>query len=396
MHVRSGPRFETAEQCGISHFLEHMLHRGVPRHPSAHAQALAFEELGSELSAATYSDHSVLAATAPEETAHAVVALLGEVCRAPLFGQIDIERRIVREEILESLNEEGDVVDPDEILVDLAFPDHGLGRPITGPLEALERFDRAMLEAAHRSHYTASGVIVSVAGAVDRERIAQEIAAAFDGLPTGEPPSAGPPPPPPRTPRFRFVKDTTSQTAVRVGFRAPGGGDPLEPATELLLRVLDDGMSARLYHRICDELGLAYNVSAAYETFSDAGLLSLASECTHERAPELLRELLEIARGLATSGPTERELEKVKRRVAWQLRAAARDPAELAAYLGYAELTGSARTPRARGEELAAVKREAVTQAAQALFTRDGLVVAAVGQLRARDQRGMEREVERF
>src|SRR5690606_30494229 len=184
----------------------------------------------------------------------------------------------------------------------------GLGRSITGPLEALERFDRAMLEAVHRSHYAASGMVVSVAGAVDRERIVHEIRTAFDGLPTGEPPNAGPPPPPPRVPRFRFVKDTTSQTALRVGFRGPGERDPLEPATELLLRVLDDGMSARLYHRICDQLGLAYNVSAAYETFSDAGLLSFASECTHERAPELLRELLAIARTLAASGPTEAEL----------------------------------------------------------------------------------------
>ena len=46
VHVRVGSRFETRRENGISHFHEHMLHRGIPGHPTAHAQALAFEELG--------------------------------------------------------------------------------------------------------------------------------------------------------------------------------------------------------------------------------------------------------------------------------------------------------------------------------------------------------------
>ena len=37
VHVRVGPRFESAESAGISHFLEHMLHRGTKRYPTAHA-----------------------------------------------------------------------------------------------------------------------------------------------------------------------------------------------------------------------------------------------------------------------------------------------------------------------------------------------------------------------
>ena len=39
IHVRSGSRFEPAELGGISHFHEHMLHRGTRSHGSAHALA---------------------------------------------------------------------------------------------------------------------------------------------------------------------------------------------------------------------------------------------------------------------------------------------------------------------------------------------------------------------
>src|SRR6187549_2382494 len=67
VHVRIGPRFEAAANAGISHFLEHMLHRGTGRHPNAHAQALAFEELGATLGASTYVDHGVLSIGVPPE-----------------------------------------------------------------------------------------------------------------------------------------------------------------------------------------------------------------------------------------------------------------------------------------------------------------------------------------
>ena len=77
-------------------------------------------------------------------------------------------------------------------------------------------------------------------------------------------------------PRFSFVENTSSQTELRVAFRALSERDPREPAVEMLMRVLDDGMSTRLYERICDRLGLCYarlgDVRGAYE---DDGVLDV-------------------------------------------------------------------------------------------------------------------------
>jgi len=49
MLFRVGSRFETAENNGLSHFLEHMLYRGSPSLKTAHDQAVAFEGLGASL-----------------------------------------------------------------------------------------------------------------------------------------------------------------------------------------------------------------------------------------------------------------------------------------------------------------------------------------------------------
>ncbi|HET9956537.1 MAG TPA: pitrilysin family protein [Polyangiaceae bacterium] len=390
LHVRLGSRFEPAPLGGISHFLEHMLHRGTESQPSAHELALAFESLGSELGAATYVDHTVLSASSPPENLPAVLKLLGEVVRVPVFKDLTIERGIVREEILESLNDEGDPIDPDELALNAAFPDHALGRPITGTLEALERFDVPTLRQFHEQRYHADAMVLTVAGCVDADRVQQASEVAFAGLRRGELPVSDVPAPL-GGPRFRYVEDTGSQTHLRVGFRAPGENDPLEPATELALRILDDGMSTRLYHQVCDERGLAYDVSAAYEAFADCGLFMLAGEAAHTSSEKLLGSFLDVVRELRDNGPSESELTKAQRRFAWQMQAMLDDPAELCAFIGLGELTGIARTPADRLAALESVSPEQVRAALGRVFCAEGLLVASVGKLNKAARRALEK-----
>ena len=176
VHLRAGSRYESSQNNGISHFLEHMLHRGTREHPSAHAQAVAFERVGGTLSAATYADHGVLWVTVPPRALADVIELLGEVCRDPVFDAIDVERGIVREEILESLDARGRRTAPDDLLREVAFPNHALGFPITGTLETLARFDRGALHRCHRRHYT-TGAVVTVAGRFSRREATAAVAA---------------------------------------------------------------------------------------------------------------------------------------------------------------------------------------------------------------------------
>ena len=120
LYLRVGSRFESKENNGISHFLEHMVFRGTPSMKTAHDQALAFERLGGTLYAATHVDHGVMSVGVPPKNLEPVLALLGEVAIAPLFTEIEIERGIVREEILEDLDDDGRDVDADNLARALA------------------------------------------------------------------------------------------------------------------------------------------------------------------------------------------------------------------------------------------------------------------------------------
>lgn len=378
-HLHVGSRYEGEHDNGISHFLEHMLFRGTARHPSAHELAVAFEDLGGTLVAATAADHGTLAIGVPVESLPAVIRLFAEVYRAPLLEGIDVERGIIREEILEDLDENGQLIDGPTLVRELAFEDHPLGRPITGKIESLELFTPEALRAHHERHYTTAGTVLSVAGPVAPDAVLKLLEEHFQGLPAGEVPQSAPPGPQSR-PRYRHVQHAGSQTSLHLAFRGPSDRDPLEPAVEMLLRVIDDGMATRLYHRLCDSRGLCYDAGASYEAYADAGLVEFGTETAHERAPEALDEMLRLTEELAETGPTPEELDRAMRRCRWQHEALLDDSAEVAEYLALAELTQSAPTPRDRLVELEAVTRAQVLEVAQRVFRPENLSVVTVGR----------------
>jgi len=369
-----------------------MLYRGTVSNPSPHAMAQAFERLGGSLEAATFVDHGMLTLDLPTESLQEALPLFCEAFCSPVLHGIDIERAIVREEILESLDDDGKLIDADELGRQLCFGDHSLGHPITGTLTELDRFDVSALRTHHKERYTTKASVFCMAGPLQIKTIIPDLELGFAAQPTGKRPEIVAPQAQ-SEPRFRFISHVSSQTELRLVFRSPGQHDPAEPAMELLLRVLDDGMSTRLYQRICNTLGLCYDVSAYYETWQDCGVVEVAADCAHERAEGLLKELLELLVRLRDDGPTEEEFMMARNRHQWQLQQMFDDPAEVASYHGFARLAGLAPTVQARLNEVNAVTLDAVREAARRILTREGLNVVAVGQLPKRTRTQLERAV---
>lgn len=397
LYLRVGSRFETAEDNGISHFLEHMVFRGTASLASAHDQALAFERLGATLYAATHVDHGVMTVSVPPKNLIRVLDLLGEVTVAPRFTDIEVERGIVREEILEDLDDDGRDIDADNLARALMYDEHPLGFTITGSLASLDRFDDRRLRAHHARHYTGENAVLCVAGRMDDpDAILRAAERCFGSMPRGIRQPITAPPNGQKKPRFSFVENTSSQTDLRLAFRAAGERDPREPAVEMLMRVLDDGMSTRLYERICDRLGLCYDVSGMFETYEDDGVLDIAAGAAHERALTVTRELFTLLNDLCANGPTEDELTKARDRHGWSVEAMLDDAEGVAGFYGLAALAQIARSPDQRHEELSAVTAEDVRAAAEAVFRPDRLSAVAVGLLSEAEERKLEKLVKAF
>ncbi len=395
--VRVGARFEPAPLAGISHFLEHMTFRGTARLRSPGAQAAAFEDLGGSLDAATGVDHGTLTvSTLPEHLLEAL-SLLGEVACEPSLRGVEVERGTVREELLEDYDEDGGLIDPDGLARRMLYGDHPLGSPIAGDLESIERFDRASLRRHHKSHYTRENAVLSIAGNVPSiARIVAVADEAFAALGAGERISALAPPEP-RGFVVHTVPTPSSQTSVRLAFRAPGRGTILEPATEILLSVLDGGLSTRLYTELCLTRGLVYDVSATYEPFEEDGIFDVAAETEHERVTEVIEALVTLLSRLRDRGPTDVEVDRARRRHVFARRAALDAPVSAAERAGSERLLSlRAFSAEARTRALMEVDRSAVRIAAERTLSREHMAVVTVGRAGPTLERRIRREFSRF
>ena len=299
LYVRVGSRYESPADNGLSHFLEHMLFRGTETHPTSYDLSFAIESLGGTLNAETGRDYSLYEVDLDPDCMQEGLGLLGEIFTTSRFRDIELERRLILEEMNEDFDDDGNDINLSDLTRGLVFADHPLGQKIIGPPENVQRFTAADVRRHFERYHGARNMVLAVAGPIDHDRVGALAERAFAGLAPGELAEPMPPPAARTSPAFRYVDIPGAQTAIQLIFTAPSEMDPDYPALCALVRALDDGMSTPLHYTLCDQLGLAYYVSASIEPFHDTGLFELEGATSHDQTPELARRMLELCAALS-------------------------------------------------------------------------------------------------
>jgi predicted Zn-dependent peptidase len=396
LYVRAGSRYEKAQTNGLSHFLEHMLFRGSSRYPSSFALNLAIEELGGTLYAETGRDYSLYQIALNPRHLQRGMEILGDLFAAPEFRDIDLERQIIVEEILEDLDDRGRNVNLDDQSRRQVWGDHPLGFPITGPLRNVRRFTTRDVRAHFKRFYGAANMVLAVAGPIRLRAIERQSRAAFAGVPRGErraplrPRPAGP------GPLYRNVHNESAQTQVHILFHALPETDPDYLALRALVRVLDDGMSTRLHYQICDQKGLAYSIAGSLHSYHDAALLEIDAACAHAKLPALVSESLGMLGRFRDELVGEDELDKAKRRFVGDIEACYDDLDGLSGWFGGTELYTRADPQEKRALALARVRPEDIRAVARRVIRPERLSVTSVGALSPKLARRVEKIVKDF
>jgi predicted Zn-dependent peptidase len=389
--VKVGPRYERREKSGISHFLEHMLFRGTRRFDSAYALSFASESLGGMIEAATYADFTQFQLSVPSEHALPALALLADLLVAPRFLDIELEKQIVREEILADLDADGREVDPENLSRMLLFGQHPLGFKITGEEATVQGFAQADLRLHMQEHYGASNMVVVATGKVDATALCAEAERLFSEFPRGHLTLVEAPPPPRHSEHLRFVRHQASQSDVRVCFRALGADDPEFMALRMLSRILDDGMSTRLHRRMTDESGLAYDVFAALDPYEEVGVLEIGASVVHDKVPDVVQAALSLMSEFCEREVEEAELEKARTRYRWSLRRVADSTEDMAMFAGTQALFGRALELDQLLTEVERVTRADVLRVARRVVRPETVHVLSVGKAAKSTQKRTER-----
>jgi predicted Zn-dependent peptidase len=381
LFIKVGARFESPDDNGLSHFVEHMLFRGTEHYPTSLALNTAIERLGSTLHAETGRDYTLFQLALEPAHVPAAVELMGELLGRPRFTDIELERALVLEEINEDYDEHGVEINADDIARGLVFEDHPLGQRIIGPRENVKRFTTDDVQRHFTTFYGAKNASLCIAGPVDHAKIVALASRVMRALPPGARAEVPAAPPGSDGPRFQHVRDAGSQTSLSVVFRAVPELDPAYVALVALLRVLDDGMSTRLHYTLADQKGLAYSIHAAIEPLADAALFEISGATANAKVPELVRELLVLLDGLRAGKVTDDELAKARVRYRYETLASIDDASAMAGWFGGTALYYQPPTLSERLAQMQKVTVDDVVRVARKVLCPDNLVVAAVGSL---------------
>ncbi|HUO52113.1 MAG TPA: pitrilysin family protein, partial [Gemmatimonadaceae bacterium] len=314
--VRAASVHEPRERMGVSHLLEHMVFKGT-RSRDARAIALALESLGGSLDAYTAREHTSFQARALDEHLGVAADVLGDLVFRPLLRADDLalERKVVLEEI-------GTVEDtPDDLVFELhneaMWGAHPYGYQILGTRETVSALGVRELRELHDRAYNPAQVVVACAGNVRHEALLAALErAGWMALPRGDDRPLPTPAVTAPAPAVRHVERDGAQTHIVFGSRTVPYADPRRYAVALVDTILGGGMSSRLFQRVREELGLAYDVHSFQSFHPDAGVHGVYVGTSPDTAADAARAVMDELARLAAGSLTAEELASGKRQLA--------------------------------------------------------------------------------
>jgi len=305
----TGMKDEPAGREGINHFLEHVVFKGT-RTRSALQIAEAADDIGGQVNGFTERELMYLYARTTGEQVEAALELLFDLLLNSTCPEEEVERE--KEVVLQEIRHVEDTPEEwvHELLLETAWPDHPLGRPLMGSPASVRGIGRDALLEQLATLRSSDRVIVAAAGRVEHGRVAELVEHLAGYLAPGSPPGAD------GVPRFAAqclrVSRATGQVHFCMGTPGCSRGDHRQYAFSLLDTILGGGASSRLFQEIRENRGLAYSIGSYLQSYRATGLFAVDAG-TGPRDFDLVIELIEReVERLRAEGPSPAELERAR------------------------------------------------------------------------------------
>lgn len=269
------------------------------------------------LNATTTNGSTIYFVELPSNRTELWFALEADRALNPIFREYYSERDVVTEERrMRVETSPGGMLR--EAHLATAFTMHPYGVPVVGYMSDLEALSRSDVETYYRRFYGPNNAVVAIVGDVDPDQVERWARDYLGPIPSGETPAPVTAVEPKQLGERRVVVEWDAEPALRIGWHVPAGVHDDAPALAILTSVLTGGRTSRLHRRLVLEDQIAGSI------FSSLGPGSrypqLLQIDTSPLAPHTTEELEraiydEIAR-LATEGPEQNELERVRNQIA--------------------------------------------------------------------------------
>jgi predicted Zn-dependent peptidase len=306
--IGTGSRYETDQQAGLSHLLEHLLFKGTSRYASLEIDQI-FDAMGAELNAGTGKETTSVYARVIDEHLTDAFDVMADMVFHPSLTDIDSEREVILEEI--AMYEDDPQEKVFDILGEAMFGTDPLGRAIIGRAEVISGTPAAEIAAFHARRYGPRNVVIAAAGAVDHDSFAGLAAERLYDLPSPAAPEALHPASA-AVPAAHFERKDTEQYHVCLGALGLSRHDDRRFALRVLDTIFGGTSSSRLFQEVREERGLAYAVYSFTSGYCDTGQVGLYVGTRAENlAPAMAVVGTELAR-LREAPASPEELRRAK------------------------------------------------------------------------------------
>ncbi len=277
IYVGIGSRHDPARLSGLAHFAEHLFFKGTKKR-NARQLSLDIESVGGSADAFTSEEHTCFYLRGPAEEFPHFAEVLVDMFLGSTFPleEVEREREVISEEI--SMYQEQPGSRAEDLLCRTMWPEHPLGRPISGDEASLRRIRRADLLDHAASFYGQKNTVLALAGRIETEEAVRTLNQVLGRrLPSGRKPAVR------RNPRQHFGRGPkmaidrreTEQTQLALACHGPGRDKANAHALKLLNVLVGENTSSRLWHELREKRGWCYQIDSDVTPLSDTGLFQV-------------------------------------------------------------------------------------------------------------------------
>lgn len=380
--VKVGSRNETAKVYGGSHFIEHLMFKGTKRRPTTLDISRELDRYGAEYNAYTGKELTGYYVKIDAKQAHVAVDLLHDMLFHAHYNPKEMarEKKVILEEI--KMYEENPMLHVEDLLEEVMFGDHVLGRNIAGTAKSMTAMQRADVLRYRDAHYIPQRITIVMAGKVPKDALAN-IEKTFGKVKRqkdAEAPIPYTPREPSKAPRVRLQTQSLEQMHLAIGFSSLERGNKDYEALKLLGVILGGTMSSRLFVEVRERKALCYNVRTSIDTYEDVGVFAIRAGLDASRLKLATAVIMREVRKIVKHGVTAAELAQAKDNIRGGLMLRLEDSSERAEYYGRQELFfGEAKTPEERMKLFDAVTLDDVKRVAAVVLDEKKMSIAAIG-----------------
>ncbi|MDO8670399.1 MAG: pitrilysin family protein [Dehalococcoidia bacterium] len=383
IYIGVGSRYESEEQAGLSHFVEHMLFKGTESRPTAKEISDTIEGVGGVLNGGTDRELTVYWSKVARPHLGMAIDLLADMILRSRFdpAEVEKERKVVVEEINMVNDSPHQLVDV--VIDEVVWPNQPLGRDVAGSKDTVTTFTRDMALGYLHSHYGPSNTVVSVAGNVTHEEVVDRLHKAFQDWPVIAPTTFSAAEDGQREPRLKVEQRKIEQAHVCLAVRGLSSQHPDRFILDVLNVILGEGMSSRLFLELREKQGLAYDVHSYVSHFLDCGAAVVYAGVDPLRIEATINAILEQLSRLK-EGISEEEITRAKEFSKGRMLLRMEDTRSVSSWMGGQELlTGRILSIDDVVSIVDAVMPDDLRRMARQIYTTDKLNMAVVGPFKS-------------